>query len=47
MASVWSETARLPQFPSLHDNIHTDVLIIGGGMAGRLCAYQLQAAGID
>lgn len=47
MASVWSETARLPQFPTLQDNIHTDVLIIGGGMAGLLCAYQLHAAGVD
>jgi glycine/D-amino acid oxidase-like deaminating enzyme len=47
MASIWSETARLSQFPPLQENIHTDVLIIGGGMAGLLCAYQLHTAGID
>ena len=47
MASIWSETARLPQFPPLQENIHTDVLIIGGGMAGLLCAYRLHTAGVD
>lgn len=47
MASIWSETAQLPNFPSLQENIHTDVLIIGGGMAGLLCAHKLHTAGID
>ena len=46
MASIWQETAQLPTFPALSDNLQTDVLIIGGGMAGLLCAYKLQQAGI-
>lgn len=45
--SVWSETAVLPRFGTLKHDINVDVLIIGGGMAGILCAYQLQLAGID
>lgn len=45
MASVWKNTP-LMGFPQLHTHIKTDVLIIGGGMSGLLCAQHLQAAGI-
>ncbi len=45
MKSLWTDT-RLMAFPQLHANIKTDVLVIGGGMAGLLCGYQLQRAGI-
>lgn len=45
--SVWSYTALLPRFGKLKHDLNVDVLIIGGGMAGILCAYQLQLAGID
>ena len=47
MKSIWSESAKRPKFPSLDTDIKTDVLIIGGGMAGILCAYKLKEAGVD
>ena len=47
MESIWHESVRLPQFPRLEGEVSTDVLIIGGGMAGLLCAYQLKQAGVD
>lgn len=47
MNSLWSETAELPRFEQLKKDIKTDVLIIGGGMAGLLCAYSLRQAGVD
>lgn len=44
--SLWSETVTLPSFDSLNNNEKTDVLIIGGGIAGILLAHYLQQSGI-
>ena len=46
MGSLWRETAELPKFGPLEGEVTVDVLIIGGGMAGLLCAYQLDRAGV-
>ena len=47
MDSVWTTTAQLPAFSPLRENISTDVLIIGGGLAGILCAWRLTQCGVD
>ena len=47
MDSIWDKTAQIGAFPSLEGQIQTDVLIIGGGIAGILCAYELERRGID
>ena len=46
MGSLWEQTSNGCTFESLNQEITTDVLIIGGGMAGILCAYTLHQAGI-
>lgn len=47
MISIWTDTVEMPCFPSLKQDIHTDVLVIGGGMSGILCAHMLKQAGIS
>ena len=47
MDSIWKQTAKLPQFAPLDGDLKTDVLVIGGGLAGLLCAYWLTRAGTD
>lgn len=47
MQSVWFENINKPEFDSLDGNFETDVLIIGGGLAGILCAYMLEQKGVD
>jgi glycine/D-amino acid oxidase-like deaminating enzyme len=47
MKSIWNNTTTHTKLPSLDRSIKTDVLIIGGGMAGILCAYHLKQAGAD
>ncbi|MBD5478188.1 MAG: FAD-dependent oxidoreductase [Lachnospiraceae bacterium] len=45
--SLWTDTVTLPSFPTLSRDEKTKVCIIGGGMAGILCAYFLEQAGVD
>lgn len=45
--SVWSDETRLPEFKTLKKDKKTDVLIIGGGLCGILCAHALHQAGVD
>lgn len=47
MYSVWSDSVKLPSFTRLENDIKTDILIIGGGITGILCAFFLHNAGAD
>ncbi len=47
MNVLWNENIKMPEFPRLEYDLKTDVLIIGGGLTGLLCAYKLKAAGVD
>lgn len=46
MKSLWLDTVKMPVFPQLRKDIKTDVLIIGGGIAGILTAYYLHQKGV-
>ncbi len=47
MKSLWQGTVQLPKFPKLQGDAKTDVLIIGGGITGILCAYMLKNLRVD
>ena len=47
MGAPWRKNAAIKSFEPLKEEIRTDVLVIGGGMTGLLCAYMLRQAGID
>lgn len=47
MPSIWRETVELPRFAPLKGDLRTDVLIVGGGMTGVLCAHLLRERGVD
>lgn len=47
MESIWSSTAQMPRFSSLSGDARTEVLIIGGGITGLLCAQCLASAGVE
>lgn len=47
MSLIWSENVQFPSFPKLDGKKKTDILIIGGGLAGILCAYFLKQKGVD
>ena len=47
MNSIWTDTASSEKREQLSKDIKTDVLIIGGGITGILCAYMMKHAGVD
>ncbi|MDE6627464.1 MAG: FAD-dependent oxidoreductase [Lachnospiraceae bacterium] len=47
MKSIWQKEVTMPEFPTLQTEIKTEVLIIGGGIAGLLTAYFLKQEGVD
>ena len=47
MEAIWNNTTTKPHFDALNGKKKTDVLIIGGGIAGILCAYKMVEAGVD
>lgn len=44
---MWHENIKIKNFPKLNINKKTDILIIGGGIAGILCAYFLEQQNIN
>lgn len=45
MASLW-QRQEPPEYPAAQGEIKTQVAVVGGGMAGILCAWRLHRAGI-
>lgn len=45
--SLWQETSKIKKSPKLSSDKKTDILIVGGGIAGILCAYFLSQQNID
>ena len=46
MQSLWHATVAPTAFPPLSGDLYTPVAIIGGGLAGILCAYMLKEQNI-
>ncbi len=47
MESVWEKNVQRIEFDALNGDASTEVLIVGGGIAGLLCAYKLKNIGVD
>lgn len=47
MESIWLDKTKILKNKKLNGKVKTNILIIGGGMAGILCAYMFDNMGLD
>ncbi len=47
MESIWKKTVEIPKRDSLKEELHTQAVVIGAGMAGILTAYLLKQKGVE
>lgn len=47
MESIWTQDTKFKNLDNFKDETKTQVLIVGGGIAGILCGYMLKKAGIE
>lgn len=47
MDFLWTKDIEPVSFPAINSDLKTDIIVIGGGMAGILCALELQKSGAD
>ena len=47
MKEIWTKGQKIHRFPQLDGDTSTEILVIGGGMAGVLCARELQSRGVE
>ncbi len=43
--TVWNMKSVTPKYPALAEDTRADVVVVGAGIAGLTCAYQLAKAG--
>ena len=45
--AIWTDKLEPPAFPAMQNDISCDVVVVGGGLAGLLCAWEIQRSGGD
>ena len=45
MESIWTKDIKIPEFPTVEQDMKVDVLVVGGGMCGLLAGHFLKEQG--